>query len=179
MNIIKNKLNQATEKLATMEALSKMGKDLYNLESCPYYGSEVYTYGVKFFNIVTEFQDKYKINNDFFKNTPEEAQTLKETISKAGRDTYGMVRAPQGAKVTTDSLYLGGIDGLNTYPASYWATKTDKDIQMTIQTQLSRFVNTYRELLMNQIADVLRNNKKPNNFIVKTMYKNKMAKEKR
>lgn len=179
MGIIKNKLNQATEKLATMDALFKMKKDLYNLGTIPANGNEVYTYGVKFFNIVAEFQDKHQVNEDIFKDSPEDAQALAEMIHAAGRDTYGMARAPIGAKVTLDSLYLGNIDGLNTYPASYWIKQQDKDVQMKIQNQLSQFVRTYQDLLMNKIATVLEKNKRPNNFIVKMMYKNKLAAEER
>ena len=180
MGIIKNKLNQATEKLATMDALFKMKKDLYDLGTVPAYGhGDVYAYGVKFFNIVAEFQDKYQVNEDIFKDSPEDAQELAKMIHAAGRDTYGMARAPIGAKVTLDSLYLGNIDGLNTYPASYWIKQQDKNVQMKIQNQLSQFVRTYQDLLMNKIATVLEKNKRPNNFIVKMMYKNKLAAEER
>lgn len=180
MGIIKNKLNQATEKLATMDALLKMEQDLQDLGTIPYYGNgDVYAYGVKFFNIVTAFQDKYKVNEDIFKDSPEDAQELAKMIRAAGRDTYGMARAPIGAKVTLDSLYLGNIDGLNTYPASYWKKQQDKNVQMKIQTQLSQFISTYQDSLMKKIATVLKKNKRPNNFIVKMMYKNKLAAEER
>lgn len=51
MGVIKNKLQKATTKLALMDSMDQLKKDLQNLGPVPN-GKEVYDYGVKFFNIV-------------------------------------------------------------------------------------------------------------------------------
>lgn len=175
MGIIKNKFMKATEKLKLMESLDKLKKDLQKLGPIPN-GKDVYDYGVKFFNIIASFQDNNAIDIDLFKDTTEEAQILAKHVHNAGRQEYGWVRAQRGEPVTLHNLYLGDIYGLWTKTAAFWKEQPEKDVQAIIQNQLSSFIKSHREPMMDLISKVLANNKKPNNFLVKKMYQKKQEK---
>ncbi len=176
MGIIKNKFKQATDKVVLMESLDKLKKDLQKLGPIPN-GKDVYDYGVKFFNIIASFQDNNTVDIDFFKDTTEEAQILAKHINNAGRDKYGWVRARRGEPVTLDNLYLGDVYGLWTNTAAFWKERPEKDVQAIIQNQLSSFIKSHREPMMELISKVLKGNKKPDNFIVKKMYQNRLNKK--
>ena len=176
MGIIKNKFKQATDKVVLMESLYTLKKDLQKLGPIPN-GKDVYDYGVKFFNIIASFQDNNTVDIDFFKNTTEEAQILAKHINNAGRNEYGWVRAQRGEPVTLHNLYLGNVYGLWTNTAAFWKERPEKDVQAIIQNQLSGFIKSHREPMMELISKVLKGNKKPDNFIVKKMYQNRLNKK--
>lgn len=176
MGIIKNKFKQATDKVVLMESLDKLKKDLQKLGPIPN-GKDVYDYGVKFFNIIASFQDNNTVDIDFFKDTTEEAQILAQHINNAGRNEYGWVRAQRGEPVTLHNLYLGNVYGLWTNTAAFWKEQPEKDVQAIIQNQLSGFIKSHREPMMELISKVLKGNKKPDNFIVKKMYQNRLNKK--
>lgn len=169
MGVIKNKLKKATTKLALMDAMAKLKKDLQKLGPIPD-GEEVYDYGVKFFNIIASFQDANAIDFELFKETTEEAKILARHVSNAGRDQYGWVRSQRGEPVTLHNLYLGNIYGLWTKTAAFWKEQPQKDVQTIIQNQLSSFIKSHREPMIELITKVLNNNKKPDNFVVKKLY---------
>ena len=173
MGIIKKKIEKGTKKLETMDALQKLKKDLQALGPIPS-GKEVYNYGVKFFNIIASFQDNYAVEAEMFKDTNEETRILVKHINNAGRDLYGIVRAKRGEPVTLHNLYLGNIYGLVTYPAAFWQDQPEKDIQQIIQGQLSGFIKSHREPMIELITKVLKDNKKPNGLLVKAAYKRKL-----
>lgn len=65
--------------------------------------------------------------------------------------------------------------------AAFWKEMPDKDVQSiknasnldvqkVIQNQLSSFIKSHREPMIELISKVLDNNKKPDNFIVKKLY---------
>ena len=169
MGIIKNKIKKATTKLALMESMAKLNKDLQKLGPIPK-GKEVYDYGVKFFNIIASFQDANAVDFELFKEKTEDAKILATHIRNAGRQEYGWVRAPRGEEVTLHNLYLGDIAGLWTNTAAFWKEQPEKDVQTIIQNQLSSFIKSHREPMMELISKVLNNNKKTDNFIVKKLY---------
>lgn len=169
MNPIKKTFQKATRKLALMEALEKMKKDLQKLGPIPE-GIAVYDYGVKFFNIIATFQDNNAMDIELFKNTTQDAQSLAAHIGNAGRQEFGFVRAQRGEPVSLHNLWLGDVYGLFTKPAAYWREQPEKDVQQIIQNQLSDFIQSHREPMIKLISNVLTNNKKPNNLIVKKMY---------
>ena len=170
MGIIKKKIQKATKKLALMDALDKLKKDLQKLGPAPS-GLAVYDYGVKFFNIIASFQDTNAIDIEMFKDTTAEAEALAKHVSNAGRQEYGWVRAQRGEPVTLHNLYLGNVYGLWTKTAAFWKEQQEKDIQGIIQNQLSGFIKSHREPMIELITKVLKDNKKPDNFIVKSAYK--------
>ena len=178
MGIIGKKFKKAADKLALMEALDKLKKDLQKLGPVPS-GKDVYNYGVKFFNIIASFQDNNAVDVDLFKDSAEEAGILAKHIHNAGRDEYGWVRAQRGETVTLNNLYLGNIHGLPTKTAGFWKEQPEKDVQAIIQGQLSSFIKSHREPMIDLISNVLDNNKKPGNFVVKKIYKKKMEENNR
>ena len=178
MGIIGKKFRKAADKLALMEALDKLKKDLQKLGPIPN-GKEVYDYGVKFFNIIASFQDSNAVDVELFKDSTEEAGILAKHIYNAGRDEYGWVRAQRGETVTLHNLYLGNIAGLWTNTAAFWKEQPEKDVQAIIQGQLSSFIKSHREPMIDLINKVLDNNKKPDNFIVKKIYKKRMEEKNR
>lgn len=173
MGIIKKKIEKGTKKLETMDALQKLKKDLQALGPTPK-GLAVYDYGVKFFNTIASFQDKYAVETEMFKDTNEETRILVKHIHNAGRDLYGIVRAERGEPVTLHNLYLGNTYGLVTAPAAFWKEKSEKDVQMIIQGQLSGFIESHREPMIELITKILKDNKKPNGLLVKAAYKRKL-----
>lgn len=174
MGIIKNKIQKATKKLALMESLDKLKKDLQKLGPIPN-GKDVYDYGVKFFNIIASFQDDNAIDIEMFKDTTEDAKVLAKHIENVGRQEYGWCRAQRGEPVTMHNLYLGNVYGLYTKTAAFWKEQPEKDVQTIIQNQLSGFIKSHREPMIELITKVLKDNKKPNNLIVKTVYKRSQA----
>jgi hypothetical protein len=174
MGIIKNKIQKATKKLALMESLDKLKKDLQKLGPIPG-GKDVYDYGVKFFNIIASFQDNNAIDVELFKDTNEAAGILAQHINNAGRQEYGWVRAQRGEPVTLHNLYLGNVYGLWTNTAAFWKEQPTKDVQEIIQRQLSGFIKSHREPMIELITKVLKENKKPDNFIVKKAYERSQA----
>lgn len=169
MGILKNKLKKATDKLALMNSLEDLKKDLQKLGPIPS-GKEIYNYGVKFFNIIASFQDNNAIDIEMFKDSTEDAETLAKHVSNAGRQEYGWVRAQRGEPVTLHNLYLGNVYGLWTKTAAFWQEQPEKDVQQIIQGQLSSFIRSHREPMIELISKVLNTNKKPDNFLVRNAY---------
>ncbi|MCQ2571729.1 MAG: hypothetical protein MJ165_01895 [Alphaproteobacteria bacterium] len=180
MGVIKNKIKKATTKLALMESMEKLKKDLQKLGPIPN-SKDVYDYGVKFFNIIASFQDANAVDFELFKEKTEDAKILATHIRNAGCNEYGWVRAQRGEPVTLHNLYLGNVYGLWTKTAAFWKEMPDKDVQsiknasnidvqMIIQNQLSSFIESHREPMIDLITKILNSNKKPDNFIVKKMY---------
>lgn len=170
MGIIRNKIKKATKKVALMEAMDKLKKDLQKLGQIPD-GKGIYDYAVKFFNIITSFQDNNAVEFELFKNKTDEARTLATHVANAGRNQYGIVRAQRGEEVTLHNLYLGNTYGLWTNTAAFWSVQKDRNTQAIIQNQLRYFIKTHREPMIKLIGEILQNNKKPNNVIVKVAYK--------
>lgn len=175
MGVLKNKLKKATTKLGLMESMEKLKKDLQKLGPIPN-DKEVYNYGVKFFNIIASFQDANTIDFELFKDKTDEAKILAQHVSNAGRNEYGWVRAQRGKEVTLHNLYLGNVYGLWTNTAAFWKEQPEKDVQVIIQNQLSSFIKSHREPMIELLTKVLNNNKKPDNFIVKKAYERAQAK---
>ena len=172
MGVVKNRLKKAVTKLGLMESLEKLKKDLQKLGPAPT-GRDIYDYGVNFFNIIASFQDDNAIDIEMFKDTTEEAKDLALHISNAGRQEYGVVRAARGEPVTLYNLYLGNIYGLWTKPAVYWKENPEK----IIECWLANFIKSHREPMIELVTKVLKDNKKPDNFIVKKVYEKQQAKK--
>ena len=126
---------------------------------------------MRFFNIIASFQDSNAVDVELFKDSTEEAGILAKHIYNAGRDEYGWVRAQRGETVTLHNLYLGNIAGLWTNTAAFWKEQSEKGVQAIIQNQLSGFIKSHREPMIELITKVLKDNKKPDNFVVKAAYK--------
>lgn len=71
----------------------------------------------------TEAKIRKKSKN---KKQLEALQTLNQHFINAGRSEYGLNRTKKGEEVTADKVYLGGISGLFTKPASYWLANQEK-----------------------------------------------------
>ena len=168
--MLRKQLTKAVTKVQTMDALLDMQKKLQKLGPVPN-GKDIYDYAIKFFNIIVEFQDKYAVDIETFSKTTEDAEALAKHIRDSGRDEYGWVRAQRGESVTLHNLYLGNRDGIWTNTAAAFKENKDTDVQKIIQMQLRGFIQRHREPMIKYISNVLGNNKKPDNFIVKAAVK--------
>lgn len=103
------------EKKAEQERLIKFKNDLsFFKEEMPRNKEGALEYTLKFFNVVSEFQDQGRIK--FAKNADE----INFLVERAGRQVYGWNRTKMGEKVTAENLYLGNVFGLFTHPIKYW-----------------------------------------------------------
>ncbi|MBR1380309.1 MAG: hypothetical protein IJ560_01850 [Alphaproteobacteria bacterium] len=160
--MLKKLVTKATTKVEMMNDLIKLRSDLQKLGPCPS-GTAIYDYSVKFFNLIVNFQDKHAMNPEMFKNSVE-AGHLFNHIRNAGRDQYGMVRAPRGTAVTLHNLYLGNVYGIWTETAAKFKDSTEKDVQQIIQNQLRGFINSHREPMI-ELIDEVKNNKTKNPLV--------------
>lgn len=155
---------KAKLKVNTMDKLLDMKNSLIALGDAPY-DSKIYDYAVKYFNIITDFQDNVVIDTNGFAKSKEELKLVNLHIKKSGREEYGWVRSKKGEPVTLDNLYLGNIHGLNTKTARFFKNSGDAEVQTIIQDQLKSFINSHRKPLIENISKVLGENKKPKALI--------------
>lgn len=85
--------------------------------------TDLYQYLVDFFNICSDFQDKFRRvrhcpNQDLM-------VAFNRTLENSGRCRYGMNRTREGEKVTLDNVYLGDVFGLFTHTARTWRSSDD------------------------------------------------------
>lgn len=85
--------------------------------------NDLYQYMVDFFNVCSEFQDKFRE----IKHCPdyELMCAFNCVLKNSGRNTFGMNRTSKGEKVTLDNVFLGGVFGLFTHSARVWRNSTD------------------------------------------------------
>lgn len=107
------------------------------------YGS--FAYLIRFFNIVSSFEDEGKVTLRDFKIS----KKLNFAIFRCGRDEFGMNRTSKGEEVTINNVWLGDVCGLFTHPAAWWIKQDDK----TALDQISRqkvipFVSENRRALL-------------------------------
>lgn len=108
-------LQKRHEKKAEQERLIKFKNDLsFFKEEMPRNKEGALEYTLKFFNVVSEFQDQGRIK--FAKNADE----INFLVARTGRQGYGWNRTEKGEKVTADNLYLGNVWGLFTHTAKEW-----------------------------------------------------------
>lgn len=162
---------KAKTKIEILQELKKMHKELNALGPIPR-GKAVYDYAVKFFNIITSFQDKFALNKDMFPKSLKSADILAKHINNAGRQEYGWVRAKRGELVTLHNLYLGDIYGIWTNTAAFFKESNDNDIQQIIQNQLHGFISSHREPMLALLSDIVENNK-PNPLMQKLVVTSK------
>ena len=156
---------KSTKKVMALNGLADMQQALRMLGSIPN-DISIYDYAVHFFNIIAQFQDKdcdiKLLKNDKNAN---ELDLLATHIRNSGRDQYGWVRAKKGQPVTLNNLYLGNVAGIWTNTAAeFKAMPADKYVQDNIQAQVRRFIKSHREPMMDLIAKITRDTKKPNNI---------------
>ena len=89
----------------------------------PTRATDLYQYLVDFFNICSDFQDRFRRvrhcpNQDLM-------AAFNRALENSGRCCYGMNRTQEGEKVTLDNVYLGDVYGLFTHTARTWRGSTD------------------------------------------------------
>lgn len=159
---------KSTKKIQLLDDLKNMQQSLRMLGNIPN-DIRIYDYAVHFFNIIAQFQDKYPdisiLKNDKNQDTIE---VLQKHLKNAGRNPYGWVRASKGKPVTLDNLYLGDIAGIWTFPAAKFKDMpNDKYVQENIQDQLSGFIKSHREPMINLLGKLLHDTQKPNNIFLR------------
>ncbi len=122
----------------------------------------------KFFNAVVNFQDNCALNTKLFSaKVQKDIKILKKHIVNAGRNEYGIVRAPRGEMVHMENLFLGNTHGLNTKTAAYWDFECrDSEAKEIIKTQLINFMNSHIDPML-QIISKLKAAQKPLNILDK------------
>ncbi len=157
---------KAENKLTIMQNLQKLRQDLINLGEIPA-DIAVYDYGVRFFNIIAKFQDANMLDTktiNMFKSP--EMKTITTHIERAGRDIYGWVRSERGEDVTLDNLYLGNVAGIWTFAArKFKEMPNDKYVQDNIQYQLSSFIKSHRQPMIELLAAIQNKEQAPNRFL--------------
>ncbi len=160
-----NLFKRASSKLELMTDLEKLKEQLVKLGPIPS-GKAVYDYGVKFFNIIANFQDAHALDKKTLESfkTPEMVDVAKH-IQNAGRQEYGWVRAQRGEPVTLHNLYLGNVYGIWTKTAAFFKEYKESDVQTIIQNQLSSFIKSHREPMIELLNKISLNEKKPNKVL--------------
>ncbi len=154
-------LINAESKLSMMNDLKKLRDDLHKLGNTPK-GKDVYDWGVQFFNIITQFQDNHNLDNLASFKSPS-AKVIVKHIQNAGHGA--MCRAKPGETVTLDNLYLGNIYGIWTKTARTFKEIQNIDIQSKIHQQLSSFVSSHREPMIDLIDNVLKTEHRPSRLL--------------
>lgn len=108
------KKQEKKAKQAEQERLIKLKNELSFFKEMPRGKEEALGYTLKFFNVVSEFQDQGKVK--FAKNADE----INFFVARTGRQGYGWNRTEKGEKVTAENLYLGNVFGLFTHTAKHW-----------------------------------------------------------
>lgn len=92
-------------------------------------------------------------------------ETIQLHIQRAGRDEFGMNRTKKGEVVNSKNVFLGGVYGLNTKPASFWLenreklekelyTGSDKSVWYFINQHASDFVDSHVNGLLPNLETV-------------------------
>lgn len=131
-NIVKQK-NIEMNSPAELKRLKKLLNDLIKLGNFPANDAKgVIRYSVKFFDIISAFQDAGYVEY-LPDNMSEYAATINQVIANCGRFP-GQPRwnaTSIGEKVTIDNLVLGGVFNLPIKPARYWLN-CSKNYTLTI-----------------------------------------------
>lgn len=162
---------KAKTRVKTLQGMKKLHEDLSKLGEIPQ-GKDIYDYAIKFFNIITKFQDNFTVNQDMFPKTSKSAGTLAKHIENAGRQQYGWVRSKRGEEVTMDNLYLGDTHGIWTNTASKFYNEKNEEVQKIIQSQLKNFISSHRKPMLELLKELTINNK-PNPLMEKIFSNNK------
>jgi len=139
--------DKAKRKVKEIASIKKLNSDLKKLGSFPAFNATknkaVYEYAVNFFNIVLDFQDSGLFVADDFKKNKKEITGLLAHISRCGRNPYGLVRAPEGKKLSLNTLFLGNVGGLWTKSADNFAESPDPEVQAIIYKQIKDFIDSH------------------------------------
>ncbi len=165
--------------------LKTLRQELNNLGSIPN-DETIYDYTLNFFNIILNFQDKYKINQEnyknsnilnLFKNTPKDVKKLLLCIKSTGRNSNGIIQAKAGEPATFNNIILENKEKYYPRTIYYWkwyeTTKYLEEDKIQIQTetkqllhnQIKNIIEYPRKTIINSISTILENNPEPKSFI--------------
>ncbi len=99
--------------------LESLKENLRDLGKIPQEERAVFEYAVKFFNVVSAFQDAGAIDNAPQKFRSEMAE-LNAHVKNAGRCQYGINRTVIGERVNLYNTFWGGVYGLYTQTSAEW-----------------------------------------------------------
>lgn len=107
-----------------LQRIRSFRDSLTTLGEIPKDSKTVYEYAVKFFDLVSRFQDEGLICNAPSEILNEQ-KSLNQHITNAGRCEYGINRTKRGEEVTLANTYWGNIFGLYTFTGEKWMQSED------------------------------------------------------
>jgi len=172
MKFIKKQINNTVNKIELLNTLEKLLSDLEKLGPVPN-NIAVYDYAVRFFNIISIFQDKHSINPKLINDTQVDAQRIIKYINTAGRYSQNSVctRTKAGDIITPNNLYIRVKENAIAYKSvAFIKDYADPRMKSTANKTLFNFVNTYHKSMIESLRRIVRFNKKPDNFIIRRAY---------
>ena len=190
LEMIKERLQKASNRLKLLDALNQMGVDLKNLGPVPnnveYISvrnnylidgerklpipkdDAIYDYAIRFFNITTAFQDKHLLKDGLLHDT-ESFDIFKKHIYNTGRQMDGWVRSHPGEKVTEDNVFLGNVFGIWTFNISKF-----KEFDRRHSEENNEYVQNDRNFTkwsvqIYQLQDYLKSHVQPMQDLIHTM----------
>ena len=150
--------DKAKRKVKELDRLQKLGDALEKLGPLPSRPAGMWSYAVKYFNIITKFQDDGPIVAEDFSKTPAEIKSVLAHIQASGRNPYGLVRAQPGEPVTLDNMYLGDTFGIWTNTAARFKASKDPDVHAVIYNQLVSVIGSHLQSLKSNISKIVKKN---------------------
>ncbi len=150
------------KKNITLVKILNLSNDLKNIGDAPCVfednsDNRIFEYALKYFNIITKFQDDIKINPNLLPLAKESAAALKTHIEQAGRNKNGLIRSKKGEAVTLENLFLGGMHNTKMDSVENWLSdksEFEKNRQILL-CQLINKINSNRLAIINFSKTVL------------------------
>jgi len=172
MKFIKKQINNTVNKIELLNTLEKLLSDLEKMGPVPN-NIAVYDYAVRFFNIISTFQDTHSINPKLINDTQVDAQRIMKYINAAGRYSQNSVctRTKAGDIITPNNLYIRVKENAIAYKSvAFIKDHADSRTKSNASKTLFTFVNTYHKSMIESLRRIVRFNKKPDNFIIRRAY---------
>lgn len=132
--------------------LERLKQELYLLGQIPREEKAVLEYAVRFFNIVSEFQDSGTIDNEPRKFSREVAE-LNVHIQNSGRCQHGVNRTVKGEKVNLYNTFWGGVYGLYTQTSAEWLKGGSAG--KVVKLQVRPFLESHVQCMMDLCTQLL------------------------
>lgn len=126
--------------------IDNLRTQLEELGEVPKNDYAAFAYLIRFFNIVSFFEDEGMVMLRDAKLSRE----FNFVILRCGRNLYGMNRTLKGEEINFDNVWLGDVCGLFTHPAAWWIKQEDKTALVQLASyKVIPFVSENREALLN------------------------------
>jgi hypothetical protein len=149
---------QALVRAEFLDAISELKDNLLKLGSVPY-DSKVYDYALRFFTILKQFDNEYKIDRFFFETSDKlSQQALSIFLFRNWIRTH--IRVPYKDEITLNKVYLS---------SEHFSLKDyqDRPDQPVVQKNIQDDLIQMRNKFLKNIEIVSTNTKRPNNLVLK------------